>query len=292
MSQIHKHLIVSGTLRTPPSNTTYVEDWFCRMVAAVDMNILIPPKIVYSTNPGNEGLTGIVCIDTSHSAIHIWNEKEVPFFKFDLYSCKEFDINVVLELLKEFDPYYMYYSVIDRTNSIEHVDSGFQQVISIVELLPEDMRENYNSAKRNKDPYSKKPIEQKRAICEYNKLYRIYSYTDRKRQKKSKDNHSATLSVIRSRSVKKNLEFDLTEDWYENELKNAQIKWPKLQTHVNSRSFWRANVDRINPNKGYIQSNCRIIPEALNTAKSNYDTQQLFDLFKLLQNEILSDKID
>ena len=78
----HKHILVNATIKNPINDTAYIEKWFERLVEAVDMKILIPPKVVYCDTSGNEGVTGIVCIETSHSSIHIWSKAEVPFLNY------------------------------------------------------------------------------------------------------------------------------------------------------------------------------------------------------------------
>ncbi len=119
MAQTHKHLIVTGytNFKTSEDSVEVLNDWFVRLVDKVDMNILIDPKSVYCDTEGNEGLTGLVCIDTSHSTIHFWD----GFFKFDLYSCKEFDKNDVFELLGEFETLQVAYTMIDRTDDAHPV---------------------------------------------------------------------------------------------------------------------------------------------------------------------------
>lgn len=118
MSELnHKHILINATFSSGTSlSTLEVEDWFIRLIDAIDMKVLIAPQIVYCNTPGNEGITGIVCIETSHSSIHIWSEKEVPFLRFDLYSCKEFSVDVVLDFIKEFNPIVANYMVIDRND--------------------------------------------------------------------------------------------------------------------------------------------------------------------------------
>lgn len=114
---IHLHFICTGYVTEAPDKTKvrFVNKWFRRMVKAIDMNILFPPKSKYSDTVGNEGLSGMVGIDTSHSSIHFWS-KPRPYFKFDLYSCKPFDENKVIEMLREFGMYEISYTLILRTD--------------------------------------------------------------------------------------------------------------------------------------------------------------------------------
>jgi S-adenosylmethionine/arginine decarboxylase-like enzyme len=66
----------------------------------------------------------MVGITTSHSSIHFW-DGEPAYYKFDLYSCKDFTLEAVAEMLKEFGTTKFTYTVVDRTDD-EHpvIDSG------------------------------------------------------------------------------------------------------------------------------------------------------------------------
>lgn len=115
MSQIHQHILVTGYLDKAPEidYTEFLDGWFNRLVAAVDMEILIPPKCIWCDEEGNEGVTGLVCITTSHSSIHFWSEPR-PFYKFDLYSCKDYAVDIVVEMLKELGTKELHYDLVDR----------------------------------------------------------------------------------------------------------------------------------------------------------------------------------
>ena len=126
LAQVNKHVLITGYLdKAPgPDFVPYLHDWFRRLVEAVDMKVLIDPICVWCEDEGNEGVTGMVGITTSHSSIHFW-DGEPAFYKFDLYSCKFFSLNAVAGMLKEFGTTRFTYTVVDRTDD-EHpvVDSG------------------------------------------------------------------------------------------------------------------------------------------------------------------------
>ena len=98
MAQVNKHILVTGYLHEAPQAeyVTFLEDWFKRLVEAVDMKVLIDPICVWCNDEGNEGVTGMVGITTSHSSIHFWSG-EPSYYKFDLYSCKDFALESVAE---------------------------------------------------------------------------------------------------------------------------------------------------------------------------------------------------
>lgn len=115
MARINKHLLVKGFIAEAPG-PEYIDtlhDWFLRLVEAVDMKVLMEPVCVYCTDEGNEGVTGMVGITTSHSSIHFWP----TYYMFDLYSCKDFTVDTVADMLKEFGTVTMDYQVIDRDSS-------------------------------------------------------------------------------------------------------------------------------------------------------------------------------
>jgi S-adenosylmethionine/arginine decarboxylase-like enzyme len=114
----HQSIIVSGHIRNPISDPKIMEQWLTELVSLVGMKILIPAQAVYCNAPGNEGATGIVCLETSHAAIHIWEKNEKPFVKFDLYSCAPFETQTVLSHFNVMDPIDLNIMRIDRNNSI------------------------------------------------------------------------------------------------------------------------------------------------------------------------------
>lgn len=114
MPELHKHLVVDAVVKNPPTDPEAMKDWLRRLVKAVDMEIFIDPVAKYCNDPLNSGLTGSVVITTSHSSIHVWDNVEHPYLKFDLYSCKDFNFQDVLPLLKEFEPTNILFEIKDR----------------------------------------------------------------------------------------------------------------------------------------------------------------------------------
>lgn len=130
MEHNHKHIIATGFIDVAPAaqDIEKINAWFCQLVDAIGMKILIPPKTVYSDTVGNEGATGICCIDTSHSSIHFWaksNLHDRPFFKFDLYSCRDFSTDTIIEFAKKLGATRFVYTVIDRNDDYNPIiESG------------------------------------------------------------------------------------------------------------------------------------------------------------------------
>jgi S-adenosylmethionine/arginine decarboxylase-like enzyme len=112
----HKHLILDVTLKSPPTSVRQVEGWLVRLVSVLGMKLLSGPHVCACNDLGNEGVTGLVVLSTSHCSIHVWDKAEPPFARIDVYSCKPFDISNVEKLVMEFDPIDCRYIVIDRNN--------------------------------------------------------------------------------------------------------------------------------------------------------------------------------
>lgn len=106
----------------PPLTAEAGEQWLRELVEKIGMKILIEPQAVVCNTFGNEGVTGIVCLETSHASFHSWSSVEKPFINFDVYSCKHFDAATVLEHFEAFGPVSHRYVVLDRNDEIEEVE--------------------------------------------------------------------------------------------------------------------------------------------------------------------------
>lgn len=120
----HKHLIIRAELNNPPKCTTAIEFWMKALVAKIGMKILMGPYAVYSNMEGNRGLTAVTIIETSHIALHVWDEESPAVMQLDVYTCSSLDIYDVFEVLEEFDPQKITYKYLDRDYSIAILDSG------------------------------------------------------------------------------------------------------------------------------------------------------------------------
>lgn len=124
----HLHLIVKGTIKTPPKSEDLLNDWFRRLVEKVRMVVVAGPTSIYVNEPGNEGITGTVTLATSHSSIHVWDQLDPAMFQFDIYSCSCFSAEEVLGHLDEFGLIEYEWIYIDRNKGLELVSKGSKQV--------------------------------------------------------------------------------------------------------------------------------------------------------------------
>lgn len=119
----HKHLIITGRINNPPRDTVYIDMWMKKLVNSIGMKILMGPYSVYSKIAGNRGLTSVTIIETSHIALHVWDEEEPGKLQLDVYSCSTLDVDVVLKAIDEFEPQNMNYYLIDRDQELKLIAS-------------------------------------------------------------------------------------------------------------------------------------------------------------------------
>ena len=110
----HQHLLIDAVIKSPINDEKEAKRWMKRLVKAVDMEIFGGPWAKYCYDKGNEGLSALIWLKTSHASIHQWPETNT--IKMDLYSCKKFTIDPVLELFQVFNPISLNYTMIDRTS--------------------------------------------------------------------------------------------------------------------------------------------------------------------------------
>jgi S-adenosylmethionine/arginine decarboxylase-like enzyme len=88
------------------------------LVKKIGMKICQGPITSYVDVPGNRGLTGVVIIETSHIALHVWDECEPNLMQLDVYTCGEFDPHQVLEELEQFNPVKVEHKYLDREHGL------------------------------------------------------------------------------------------------------------------------------------------------------------------------------
>lgn len=120
----HVHLIVRGFVNQPPRTEESLNIWLKELVDKVGMVVVAGPTSVYVTEPGNEGVTGTITLATSHASIHVWDNISPSLVQFDIYSCKEYDIDVVLTHLNQFDLVECDWVYIDRNQGVNVVKTG------------------------------------------------------------------------------------------------------------------------------------------------------------------------
>jgi S-adenosylmethionine/arginine decarboxylase-like enzyme len=120
----HQHLIVKAYCKNPIRKESILNKWFIELVKKVGMVVVAGPTSFYVEEEGNEGITGTVTLATSHASIHIWDEKDPAMLQFDIYSCKKYELETVIEHLNEMDLISYNWMMIDRNNDLQVIDSG------------------------------------------------------------------------------------------------------------------------------------------------------------------------
>lgn len=120
----HKHLIVRAELKNPPQCAEAIKEWMEILVETIDMKILMGPYAIYSDMVGNRGLTAVTIIETSHIAMHVWDEVDPALMQLDVYTCSKLNIEDVFDALKPFEPVHVEYKYIDRENELTLLDKG------------------------------------------------------------------------------------------------------------------------------------------------------------------------
>lgn len=128
----HKHLIVRAEVLSPPSSSqvNYMEGWFRRLIESIGMKILNGPHVTYLDVEGNRGMTGVCIIETSHVAMHVWDENMPGLMQFDVYTCGPLEPKKVFEALSEFNPIKVEWKYLDREHGLNHIDHGIADYAS------------------------------------------------------------------------------------------------------------------------------------------------------------------
>ena len=124
---VHKHLIIRAEVISPLTDERTVRRWLRNLVEKIDMNIIKGPYAAYVSKEGNRGVTGVVMIETSHIAIHIWDESKPALVQCDVYSCAEFSSSEVLMNFAIMEPTKIEYMLLDRAEEIKitHSNSAY-----------------------------------------------------------------------------------------------------------------------------------------------------------------------
>jgi len=120
---VHKHLIIRAEVARPPQSESFFRVWLRFFIKSIEMKIMMGPYVKYSHMKGNEGLTGMAIIETSHVVMHCWNLHNPPLMQFDVYSCSEFDpIKICDKIKKDFGATKIAYKFLDREHDLTEID--------------------------------------------------------------------------------------------------------------------------------------------------------------------------
>ena len=120
----HHHFIGRFEVAKPPlgSEKAYLEDWMANLIEGQGMNILSGPHVAYVDTVGNGGLTGVAIIETSHVAVHIWDETSPALVQLDFYTCGTLDKDAILRAINPWGVVKNAFLVLDREKELEALE--------------------------------------------------------------------------------------------------------------------------------------------------------------------------
>jgi S-adenosylmethionine/arginine decarboxylase-like enzyme len=121
---LHNHILLNGYVTNPPTNEEETIAWMKQLVSDIDMKIIQGPYASYVNKEGNRGLTATVMIETSHIALHVWDEEQPALIQFDLYTCSTLPVPTVIDSLNKYMGLEKYwYMVMERRNGFNVVET-------------------------------------------------------------------------------------------------------------------------------------------------------------------------
>jgi S-adenosylmethionine/arginine decarboxylase-like enzyme len=118
MAVVHKHLIIRAEVAKPVQDEQVAIDWMNKLVDKIGMKVMMGPYAKYLNVEGNRGLTAVAIIETSHIALHVWDEDKPSLLQLDVYTCGPLDPYNVVEALREFHPIKIEMKYLDRENKL------------------------------------------------------------------------------------------------------------------------------------------------------------------------------
>ena len=120
----HKHLLVRAEVKNPPTDPEMIKEWFRNLIKDIDMKLLMGPISTYVDVPGNKGLTCVAIIETSHIAMHVWDEQDPGLMQLDVYTCGEMHPEKVFAAIEQFNPIKVDYKYLDREHGFKELGNG------------------------------------------------------------------------------------------------------------------------------------------------------------------------
>jgi len=118
MPLVHKHLIIRAEVTTPPTDEQLTVEWMKKLISTIGMKVLMGPYAKYLDVVGNRGLTSVAIIETSHIAMHVWDEVSPALIQLDVYTCGPLDPQLVVNALQEFNPTKVEMKYLDREHDL------------------------------------------------------------------------------------------------------------------------------------------------------------------------------
>lgn len=129
------------------------------------------------------------------------------------------------------------------------------------------------------------PYKDKEKYKQYQKEYRRLHKDKRSTKYYEKNPYKRLLHGAKKRAKKKGIPFSITLNDIDTQLKICPILKIPLFFTTSQGNGGRSNtpsIDRVDPQKGYVPGNVRIISHAANSWKKNFTKEQVESLLKYL----------
>ena len=121
----HNHLLINAKSPYPITNKRKMKKWLKGLVEEIGMHRIAGPFVHYVDKPGNKGLTAVVMIETSHIALHIWDEPSPAHIQFDIYTCSSLDADkTLLKIVNDLKLTHVEWVYFDREVGFKQVSEG------------------------------------------------------------------------------------------------------------------------------------------------------------------------
>lgn len=118
MAVFHKHLIIRAEVKNPIKDEQQAIKWTNSLIEKIGMKVMMGPFAKYLNVEGNRGLTAVAIIETSHIALHIWDEDDPGLLQLDVYTCGPLDPYDVVGALRDFHPVKIEMKYLDREQGL------------------------------------------------------------------------------------------------------------------------------------------------------------------------------
>lgn len=120
----HKHLVVRAEISNPPvaGDEEAIKTWMRSLIEGINMKIMYGPEAMYCPVEGNRGMTAFAIIETSHCALHTWDECTPAIAQLDVYTCSDLTVEDVVPRLDRFGPTKVEYKFLDREHDLKIID--------------------------------------------------------------------------------------------------------------------------------------------------------------------------
>ena len=119
----HEHLLVRADVLKPITKKRKAKKFLRKLIKKIRMKKLFGPVARYCKIKGNRGITAFAIIETSHIALHIWDEKTPATLQLDIYSCSEFNPRTIFDCIDELIPVKLNYKFLDRENEFNEINT-------------------------------------------------------------------------------------------------------------------------------------------------------------------------